>query len=150
MPTSRWIARVATRYLASSGRAVARGLVHEARRRRTVTPATLPEPIRHPRLAATAYVLLWIGVVALALVILNVDLLLPHVPRAGLRIALGAVLFPSGLALAFDRSRVIPLLLTRVASRGRRILVGAGVRLLGIVWIGAGAFDLLRGIRDLT
>ena len=144
-----WIARATTRYLAGAGRAAARELVLEARRRRTAARAAPPEPVLRPRVATAARLLWWIGVAALALVVLNVDLLLPHGPRAGLRIALGAVLLPAGLALAFDRGRVVPLLLTRFSGRGRRLLLGAGLRLLGVVWVGAGAFDLLRGVRDL-
>jgi hypothetical protein len=144
------IARAATRYLAGAGRAVARELVLEARRRQAGGRRAEPEPVPASRLASAAYAAWWCGVVAFVLVILNVDLLLPDGPRAGLRIALGVVLLPSGVALAFDRERVRPLLLSRFAGRGRRILVGAGLRLLGVVWIGAGAFELLRGVRDLT
>jgi hypothetical protein len=92
----------------------------------------------------------WCGVTASALVIVNIDLLLPRVPRGALRIALGAVLLPAGLALAFDRDRIRPFLLSRFPGRARRIVVGAGLRLLGVAWIGAGAFDLLRGLRDLV
>src|SRR5262249_26981981 len=125
-------------------------LVLEARRRRAVAPRARPAPPSAPRLAATARAAWGGGAAALALVILNVDLLLPHRPPAGVRIALGAVVLPSGPAAAFARGRVIPLLLARFPSRGRRLLVGAGLRLLGVVWVGAGAFDLLRGVRDLT
>ncbi len=116
-----------------------------ARRQYAARPG--PEPVPVPRVVIAAW---WAGVVALALVILNVDLLLPHGPRAGLRIALAAVLLPVGLALAFDRGRVRRLLRAWFPRRARRILMGAGLRLLGIVWIGAGAFDLLRGVRDFV
>jgi hypothetical protein len=161
VPIGRLIARAATRYLAGPGRAVARDLVLEARRRQAATIEPEPEPVRAPRRAAAVYAVWWAGVVALVLVVLNVDLLLPHHgPRAGLRIVLASVLLPAGVALAFDRDRVRPLLLSRfphsfraggrgIRGTGRRLLVGAGLRLLGVVWIGAGAFDLLRGIRDL-
>ena len=160
VPVGNWIARAATRYLLGAGRGVARDLVLEARRRQATTPRPVPEPVRSPRRAAAVYTVWWVGIAALVLVILNVDLLLPHHgPRAGVRIALGVVLLPAGLVLAFDRDRVRPLLLSRFPDRfrvqrgvrgaGMRLLVGTGLRLLGIIWIGAGAFDLLRGIRDL-
>jgi len=147
VPVGNWIARAATRYLAGAGRTAARELVLELRRRQAAPPA---HPVPPPRLTAAAYAAWWCGVVALVLVILNVDLLLPNGLRGGLRVALGAVLLPAGFSLAFDSGRLRPLLVARFPRRGRRLLVGAGLRLLGIVWIGAGAFDLLRGIRDLT
>jgi hypothetical protein len=160
VPVGNWIARAARRYLAGAGRAVARDLVLEARRRQASTPPPVPEPVRWPRRAAAVYAVWWAGIAALVLVILNVDLLLPHHGlRAGVRIALGAVLLPAGLVLAFDRDRVRPLLLSRFPDHLRvrrgvrgaavRLLVGTGLRLLGIIWIGAGAFDLLRGIREI-
>jgi len=161
VPIGRLIARAATRYLSGAGRTVARELVGEVRRRQAAATAPEPMPVPRTRAALAVHAVWWAGAVALVLVILNVDLLLPHDAQAGLRIVLGAVLLPAGLALAFERGRIRPLLLARfppafrAGGRGfrsalRRLLIGAGLRLLGIVWIGAGAFELLRGIRDLA
>ena len=162
MPLGRLISRAAGRYLAGTGRAIARDLVLEARRRQaTAGRVAAPTPAVPARRAAAVYAAWWLGVISFVLVILNADLLLPHHgPRAGLRIGLSAVLIPAGLVLAFDRERVRPLLLARLSGHARagggglrragsRLLVGAGLRLLGVVWVGAGVFDLLRGLRDL-
>jgi hypothetical protein len=157
VPLGRLISRAAGRYLAGAARTAARELVLEARRRSTAGHDAAPSPAVPARRAAAVSAAWWLGVFAFVLVILNADLLLPHHgPRAGFRIGLSAVLVPAGLVLAFDRERIRPLLLARFRVGGRglrragsRLLVGAGLRLLGVVWVGAGVFDLLRGLRDL-
>jgi len=162
VPLGRLISGAAGRYLAGTGRAIARDLVLQARRRQaTARRVAAPPPAVPTRRAAAVYAAWWLGVLAFVLVILNADLLLPHHgPKAGFRIGLSAVLVPAGLVLAFDRERVRPLLLERLAGHARggegglrragsRLLVGAGLRLLGVAWVGAGVFDLLRGLREL-
>jgi hypothetical protein len=104
----------------------------------------------------------WLGGLAVfALVVLNVDLFLPAGRAVAVfRLAAGAILLVEGLGLVVERFPFRRLLVARLAARahrgGGRIrragwprLVGAALNVLGIVWVGAGVLDVLRGARAL-
>ncbi len=97
-----------------------------------------------------------------ALVVLNVDLFLPAGGAVAVfRLAAGAILLVEGIGLVVDRFPFRRLLVARLAARsqrsGNRIrrsgwprLVGAALNVLGIVWIAAGVFDVVRGALALS
>ena len=158
------IARAAGRSL--GGRAILLGLGREAQRQYRARP---PLPLDSgpaasiPRDAlVTCVYLAWLcGLAAFALVVLNVHLFLPAGKSVAVfQLVVGAVLLVEGLGLVMKSSPFRRLLLTRLApkshrSRGRLRLagwprfVGAALTVLGLVWIGAGVLNLLRGASAL-
>jgi hypothetical protein len=155
------ISRAASRYLGVSGRTVARQLARAALRELRAAPdnGALPAPaVAAPsRLARAAYVA-WLAALALfALVVLNVDLFLPHGAATAFRLLVGSVLLVEGTGLLRRRSVFRTVLIARLTtgsaqhpSRMRRSasqrMVAAALTLLGFVWVAAGTLDLLRGL----
>jgi hypothetical protein len=102
------------------------------------------------------------GLAAFALLVLNVHLFLPAGDGVAVfQLAVGSILLVEGLSLVIKRLPFRRLLLTRLAARSHRRrghlgraglprLAAASLTLLGIVWIGAGVFNLLRGARALV
>ena len=100
-----------------------------------------------------------VSLVALVLVVLNVDLLLgAGTPRGILRLSLGTVLLVEGVLLVSDWRRARARVLRR--ARLRRSFARPGRRwsgpvsslvltLVGLALLGAGVLDLLRGALDL-
>lgn len=133
-------------------RTVAREVVAEARRRQTMRPAVELPPADGAAVRAV-YGAWLVGLAAFALVILNVDLLLPAGASVRVvRLVLGCTLLGLGVALVADRLPVRRLLaerLTRRARGGRRRLVGAALTVLAIAWVATGVLELLRGSLDL-
>ena len=160
------IARAAGRSLGLGGRAILLGLGREAQRRgrsRSREPLD-PAPaalIPLGALVRVVYVTWLCGLAVFALVVLNVDLFLPAGRAVAVfRLAVGAILLVEGLGLVVERFPFRRLLVARLAARahrgGGRIrragwprLVGAALNVLGIVWVGAGVLDVLRGARAL-
>jgi hypothetical protein len=101
---------------------------------------------------------LWLaGLVLLALVVLNVDLLLPRGASNVFRVVVGSVLLIEGAGLLVRRSPFRTMVVARLTAgsrehpsrvrRGaRKHMIGAGLTLLGFAWIAAGMLDLLRGV----
>jgi len=97
------------------------------------------------------------GLAAFALVVLNIDQFLPAGRAVAVfQLAVGAILLVEGLGLVVERFPFRRLLGARLAARShpgggrpRRAgwprLAGAALTVLGIVWVGAGVFDVLRG-----
>lgn len=158
-PVAKLISRAAGRYLGGAGRTIGRELLREAehryraRARQPAGPAPPTAPVGP--LAGAVYVAWLGGLAAFALVLLNVDLFLPAAGVAAFRLAIGGILLVLGSALLPGRLGARRLLLARLAarahSRGRGIragwrrLVGAGLTLLGILWVATGVLELLRG-----
>jgi hypothetical protein len=104
----------------------------------------------------------WLAaLVAFALVILNVDLLLAGTAKTALRLVLGSILFAEGTLLMSNSKGARTALLTRLILRphgkrgvfriGTTVWMRAGATtlvLFGLVFLGAGFFDLLRGAID--
>lgn len=95
---------------------------------------------------------------AFALVVLNVDLFLPAGRAVAVsQFSVGAILLVEGLGLlVVERFPFRRLLGARLAARSQRgggrlrragspRLVGAALTVLGIVWVGTGVLDVLRG-----
>ena len=160
------VARAAGRSLALGGRTILLGLAREAQRRgrsRSLAPLDpVPAtPNSHGALVRTVYAAWLCGLAVAALVVLNVDLFLPAGGAvAGFRLAAGAILLVEGIGLVVDRFPFRRLLVARLAGRSKRSgnrirrsgwprLVGAALNVLGIVWIAAGVFDLVRGALEL-
>ncbi len=101
------------------------------------------------------------GLAAFALVVLNVHLFLPAGKGVSVfQLVVGAILVVEGLGLVIKRFPFRRLLLMRLAARSHRSgsrlrragwprLVGAALTVLGIVWIGAGVLNVLRGASAL-
>jgi hypothetical protein len=159
------IARAAGRSLALGGRAILLGLGREAQRQYRARPP-LPldsgpaASIARDALVTSVYIAWLCGLAAFALVVLNVHLFLPAGKSVAVfQLVVGAVLLVEGLGLVIKRSPFRRLLLTRLARRshrsgGRRLagwprFVGAALTVLGLVWIGAGVLNLLRGASAL-
>lgn len=154
------LARAAGRLLRTQGRAVAVEVAREAQRARASAKAAEP-PIRQTPPTGVVAICVYYGwlvsLPALALVILNVDLLLAGAPRMALRLVLGSVLFAEGILLTSNWRHARTLLLARFSVRAhghRTSRLGAKVwmsarattlALIGLVLFGAGFFDLLRG-----
>ena len=166
-PVATLISRVAARYLGVGAGAAARELARvAARHARTAAaartpPAPLP-PAPPPGLVARGVFGLWLlGLALFALVVFNVDLFLPGGVADRLRLAIGVVLLSEGVGLLLRRSPLRAIVLARLTagssrhpSKMRRAAwkhgVGAGLTILGLVWVGAGVLDLLRGAIALS
>lgn len=156
------VSRAAARYLGVGPQTVvrqlARALAPEDRSGTSAageSVANLPVPV--PSRVARGIFDLWLaGLAAFALVVFNVDLFLPGGAADPFRVVVGLVLLTEGLLLLVRRwpfRTVVVARLTAASSRHpsriRRAawkrLTGAGLTLLGFVWIAAGMLDLLRG-----
>lgn len=161
-----WIARAAGRSLGLSGRAILLGLGREAQRQYRARPRPPLDAVPAASIPRDAFVravyVAWLcGLAAFALVVLNVHLFLPAGKGVSVfQLAVGAILVVEGLGLVVKRFPFRRLLLTRLAARSHRSgsrlrragwprLVGAALTVLGIVWIGAGVLNLLRGASAL-
>jgi hypothetical protein len=125
-------------------------------RNRPARPLAPPPP--PSALATAAYAVFLCGSAAFVLVVLNLHLFLPDgTPVAVFQLAVGGILLLVGLALAFDRLALRPLLRARRAWRlhqaGQRArwsrLTGAMLTLLGIAWVAAGVLNVVRGVDAL-
>lgn len=102
------------------------------------------------------------GLALFALVVLNVDLIVPRRESIVFRLVVGSVLLIEGVGLLVRRWPFRTVLIARLtagSSRHRsrirravskRLLVGAGLTLLGFLWFAAGVFELLRGALALA
>jgi hypothetical protein len=160
------LARAAGRSLGLGGRAILLGLGREAQRQYRARPRlpldSVPAAsIPRAALVTSVYVAWLCGLAASALLVLNVHLFLPAGKGVAVfQLAVGTILLVEGLGLVSKRFPFRRLLLTRLAARSHRRggrlrqagwprLVGAALTVLGIVWIGAGVLNLLRGARAL-
>jgi hypothetical protein len=161
------IARAVGRSLGLGGRAILLGLGREAQRQyrgRTQAPLDPAPAASIPRdaLVRAAYVAWLCGLVAFALVVLNVHLFLPAGRTVAVfQLAVGAILVVEGLGLVVERFPFRRLLGARLAARSHRRharprraglprLAGAALTVVGILWLGAGAFNVLRGTLALV
>jgi hypothetical protein len=160
------IARAAGRSLGLGGRAILLGLGREAQRQYRARPR-LPldsgpaASIPRDALVTSVYMAWLCGLAAFALVVLNVHLFLPAGKSVAVfQLVVGAVLLVEGLGLVMKSSPFRRLLLTRLAPRSHRTggrlrlagwprFIGATLTVLGLVWIGAGVLNLLRGASAL-
>ena len=158
------ISRAAARYLGVGGQTVARELARAAARElrgsggeTTARPVPAPSVPAHARLVRGVFVLWLAGLVLLALVVLNVDLLLPRGASNVFRVVVGLVLLIEGAGLLVRRSPFRTMVVARLTAgsrkhpsrvrRGaRKHMIGAGLTLLGFAWIAAAMLDLLRGV----
>jgi hypothetical protein len=156
------IARAVGRSLGLGGRAILLGLGKEAQRRyrsRSRAPVD-PVPaasIRRGALTRAVYGAWFCGLAAFALVVLTVDQFLPAGRAVGMfQLVVGAILLVEGLGLVVERFPFRRLLRARLTARSQRggvslrragwpRLVGAALTTLGIVWVGVGVLDVLRG-----
>jgi hypothetical protein len=153
------LGRVVVGVLRGPGRRVASQVAHELARGAKAPERESAPPKREPFTETLVYYGWIASLAALALVILNVDLVLDAgAPRSVLRLSLGSILLVEGAVLLGDwgqaRAHVIRRARRRHASRrpGRRwsgALWSLGLTLAGLVFLGAGVFDLLRGALDL-
>jgi hypothetical protein len=154
------ISRAVARYLGVSAQTVAREIARAAARefRGGVgeSARSVPSVPAHGRLARGVFVVWLAGLALFALVVVNVDLFLPREVSNVFRLMVGLVLLIEGAGLLVQRWPFRTVLVARLTagslqdrSRIRRAawkhVVGAGLTLLGVVWIAAGVFDLLRG-----
>jgi hypothetical protein len=155
------IARAAGRSLGLSGHAILLGLGREAQRQYRSQPRAPLDPapaasIQRGAWVRAVYVAWFCGLAAFALVVFNVHLFLPAgTAVAVFQLAVGAILLVEGLGLVIERFPFWRLLRARLAARSQRSgrlrragwarLVGAALTVLGIVWIGAGVLNVLRG-----
>lgn len=162
VPVANLIARAAGRSLGLGGRAILLGLGRAAQRqyrrrsRAPLDPAPAA-PIPRGALVGAVYAAWFCGLAAFALVVLNVHLFLPAGRAVAVfQLAVGAILLIEGLGLVVERFPFRRLLRARLAARSHRggarlrragwpRLVGAALTVLGIVWVGAGLLDVLRG-----
>jgi hypothetical protein len=157
------ISRAAARYLGFGGPTVARELARTALRELggAAKSTDVVAPGDHPsRLARAAYVA-WLAALALfALVVLNVDLLAPRGAATVFRLFVGSVLLVEGTGLLLRRFAFRTVVIERLTavsarhpSRLRRTawkhVVAAGLTGLGLVWVAAGTFDILRGLQTV-
>jgi hypothetical protein len=155
------ISRAAARYLGLNGQTVARGLaraalheLHGGAGDGGSSVAAVPAS----RLSQAVYVA-WLAALGLfALVVINVDLLVPRDAATVFRLLVGSVLLVEGTALLPRRFAFRTVLIARLtaashASRLRRTAqkhtVAAGLTLLGLFWFAAGTLELLRGLVTL-
>ena len=161
------IARAAGRSLGVSGRAILLGLGREAQRQYRARPrppldSAPPESIPREAFVRAVYVAWLCGLAAFALVVLNVHLFLPAGRTVAVfQLAVGAILVVEGLGLVVERFPFRRLLGARLAARSHRRhgrprraglprLVGAALTVVGILWLGAGAYNVLRGALALV
>jgi hypothetical protein len=119
-------------------------------------PQKNPPSIARDALVTSVYVAWLCGLAAFALVVLNVHLFLPAGRGVALfQLAVGSILLVEGLGLLLERLPFRRLLRSRLAEQSQRSgrlrragwarFVGAALTVLGIVWIGAGVLNVLRG-----
>jgi hypothetical protein len=166
-PVAALIARAVGRSLGLSGRAILLGLGREAQRQYRGRPeapldSAPAAPIPRDALVRAAYVAWLCGLVAFVLVVLNVHLFLPSGRTvAWFQLAVGAILVVEGLGLVVQRFPFRRLLGARLAARSQRRrgrprraglprLVGAVLTAVGILWLAAGAYNVLRGALALV
>ena len=154
-PATRLLAHAARRYVGGAGRTIVSELAGEAAQRyRTRTGAgSPPPPAPSGPLAAGIYRAWLAGLVAFALVILNVDLFLPAGRFVDVfRLTVGGILLLEGIALLVVRLGVRDVLVARYVARSprrtawRRRVAHLVLTLLGLAWLGAGVLQLLRGL----
>lgn len=156
------VADSVARAVALGGRAILLKLGREAHRRyrgrgplsHDPAPAV---PIPRRAVVRAVYAAWACGLVAFALAILNVHLFLPAGRvEAIFQLAVGAILLVEGLGLVAERFLFRRLLGAPPAARsrrgggrlwraGRHRLVGAALTALGIVWVGMGVLNVVRG-----
>jgi hypothetical protein len=103
------------------------------------------------------------GLVAFLLVVFNVHLFVPDGRPVGIfQLSVGTILLVVGLALAFEwlPFRLLPRArqaaeAARTGARPRGVarwprLAGAGFTLVGVVWVGAGVLNVVRGAVELA
>ena len=155
------ISRAAARYLSVGGQTVARELARAAAREfrggAEESARAVSSVPAHGRFARGVFVVWLAGLALFALVVVNVDLFLPPGRAVAVfQLAVGAILLVEGLGLVVERFPFRRLLGARLAARSHRgggrlqragwpRLVGAALTVLGIVWIGAGVLEVLRG-----
>jgi hypothetical protein len=160
------IVRAVGRSFGPGGRAILLGLGREAQRqyrRRSQTPLdpVSAAPIPRGVLAGAVYAAWFCGLVAFALFVLNVHLFLPAGRSVAVfHLAVGTILLAEGLGLVIERFPFRRLLRARLAARSHRggtrlrrslgfRLIGGALTVLGIVWVGAGVLNVLRGVLAL-
>ena len=159
------ISRAARHYFGVGAQAVAREVARGAAGKAragaagSVVAAVVPVPVRG-RAARSVFVFWLTGLALFALVVVNVDLFLPRGVSSPFRLVVGSVLLVEGAGLLVRRLPFRALLIARLTagslrhpSRLRRTalkhLIGAGLTLLGFLWVAAGLLDLLRGVNGL-
>ena len=161
------IARAVGRSFGPGGRAILLGLGREAQRQyrsRVQAPLETAQAASIPSgaLVRAVYVAWFCGLAAFALAVLNVHLFLPAGRAVALfQLTIGVILLVEGVGLAVERFPFRRLLGARLAARSHRRhgrprlaglprLAGAALTVVGILWLGAGAFNVLRGALALV
>jgi hypothetical protein len=160
------IVRAVGRSFGLGGRAILLGLGREAQRqyrRRSQAPLDPASAVPIPRgaLVGAVYAAWFCGLAAFALFVLNVQLFLPEGRSVAVfHLAVGAILLAEGLGLVVERFPFRRLLRARLAARSHRgstrlrrslgsRLIGGALTVLGIVWVGAGVLNVVRGVLAL-
>lgn len=157
------ISRAARHYLGVGAQTVAREVAREAAGKARAgvegRAVRVTVPVRG-RLARAVFAFWLAGLALFALVVVNVDLVLPGGVSSPFRLVVGLVLLIEGAGLLVRRLPFRTVLIARLTAGSLRHpsplrraalkhLIGAGLTLLGFVWVAAGLLDLLRGVNGL-